>query len=128
MKSIMRFMFISILMMVAAPAWSDAALHIITCQQDDELTDEKLEAFSAEWLKAAKTVKGGENLELRLNFPVAAKAGEIDVAIMLIAPSFAEWGEFMDNYAGSAAEDADSKQQDGLDCANGTLWESFKVK
>ena len=45
MKSIMRFMFISILMMVAAPAWSDAALHIITCQQDDELTDEKLEAF-----------------------------------------------------------------------------------
>ena len=128
MKSIMRFMFISILMMVAAPAWSDAALHIVTCQQNDELTDEKLEAFSAEWLKAAKTVKGGENLELRLNFPVAAKAGDIDVAIMLIAPSFAAWGEFMDNYAGSAAEDADAKQQDGLDCANGTLWESFKVK
>ena len=128
MKSIMRLMFVSMLMMVAAPAWSDAALHIITCQQDDELTDEKLEAFSAEWLKAAKTVKGGENLELRLNFPVAAKAGEIDVAIMVIAPSFAEWGAFMDNYAGSAAEDADSNSQEGLDCANGTLWESFKVK
>jgi len=121
-------MFISILMMVAAPAWSDAALHIVTCQQDDELTDEKLEAFSAEWLKAAKTVKGGENLTLRLNFPVAAKAGEVDVAVMLIAPSFAEWGAFMDNYAGSAAEDVDSKSQDGLDCADGTLWESFKVK
>ena len=128
MKSIMRFMFISILMMVAAPAWSDAALHIVTCQQDDELTDEKLEAVSAEWLKAAKTVKGGENLELRLNFPVAAKAGEIDVAIMLIAPSFAEWGAFMDNYAGSAAADVDANNQDGLDCANGTLWESFQVK
>ena len=128
MKSIMQFMFISMLMMVAAPAWSDAALHIITCQQDDELTDEKLEAFSAEWLKAAKTVKGGENLELRLNFPVAAKAGEIDVAIMVIAPSFAEWGAFMDNYAGSAAEDADSNSQEGLDCANGTLWESLKVE
>jgi hypothetical protein len=128
MKSMMRFMFISILMMVAAPAWSDAALHIITCQQDDELTDEKLEAISEEWLKAAKTVKGGENLKLYLNFPVAAKAGEVDVAIMLIAPSFAEWGAFMDNYAGSAAEDADSKHQDGLDCANGTLWESFKVE
>ena len=128
MKSIMRFMFISILMMVAAPAWSDAALHIVTCQQNDELTDEKLEAFSVEWLKAAKTVKGGENLELRLNFPVAAKAGEIDVAIMLIAPSFAEWGLFMDNYAGSAAEAVDEKNSDGLDCGNGTLWESFKVK
>lgn len=128
MKSMMRFMFISILMMVAAPAWSDAALHIVTCQQDDELTDEKLEAFSAEWLKAAKTVKGGENLTLRLNFPVAAKAGEVDVAVMLIAPSFAEWGAFMDNYAGSAAEDIDSKSQDGLDCANGTLWESLKVE
>ena len=121
-------MFISILMMVAAPAWSDAALHIVTCQQDDELTDEKLEAISAEWLKAAKTVKGGENLKLHLNFPVAAKAGEVDVAVMLIAPSFAEWGAFMDNYAGSAADEIDSNNQDGLDCSNGTLWESFKVK
>ena len=128
MKIFTRLIIVSILMMVAAPAWTDGVMHVVLCDQDEEVTDDQVEAIAAEWFKAAKAVKGGENLALRLNFPVAAKAGEVDVAIMLIAPSFAEWGAFMDNYAGSAAEDIDSKHQDGLDCANGTLWESFKVK
>jgi len=121
-------MIISLMMIIAAPAWSDSALHIITCEQDEETTDEQVEAIASEWLKAAKAVKGGENLDLYLNFPVAAKVGEIDVAMMLIAPSFAEWGAFMDNYAGSAAEAIDDKYKDDLDCGNGTLWESVKIE
>ena len=128
MKVFLQLMFISILMMLAAPAWSDAALHTILCEQDDDVTDEQVEAISAEWLKAAKTVKGGENLELYLNFPVAAKVGEVDVALIMIAPSFAEWGAFMDNYPDSAAEAVDEKYEDDLDCGNGTLWESLKIE
>ena len=121
-------MFISILMMIATPAWSSEVLHVLTCEQDDEASDEKVEAMSAEWLKAAKTVKGGENLRLRLQFPVAAKVGEVDLAILLVAPSFAEWGAFTDNYAGSAAEAVDEKYEGDLDCGNGTLWESIEIK
>jgi len=128
MRVLMRLMFVSILMMVAAPAWSDAALHIVTCEQDDDVTDEKLEAITAEWFKAAKAIKGGENLELYMNFPIAAKAGEVDVAMMLVSSSFAEWGTFMDNYPGSEAEAIDEKYEDDLDCANGALWESVKVE
>ena len=68
-------MFTSMLMIVAGPAWSTEVLHALQCEQDDDVTDEKIEAISAEWLKAAKTIKGGENLQLRLQFPVAAKVG-----------------------------------------------------
>jgi len=128
MKVLMRFMFVSILMIVAAPAWSDSALHIITCEQDEETSDEKVEEMTAEWFKAAKAIKGGENIELYLYFPIAAKVGEVDLAIAIIAPSFAEWGTFMDNYPGSAAEAIDDKYEDDIDCANGTLWESVKVE
>ncbi len=128
MKKLMLLLFVSTLMMVAGPAWSDEAVHILTCEQDDDTSDEKVEAISAEWLKAAKAVKGGENLHLRLNFPVAAKAGEVDFLIILTAPSFAEWGAFMDNYAGSAAEGLDEKHKDDLDCGDGSLWESVKIK
>jgi len=128
MRVVIQLMIISLMMIIAAPAWSDSALHIITCEQDEETTDEQVEAIASEWLKAAKAVKGGENLDLYLNFPVAAKVGEIDVAMMLIAPSFAEWGAFMDNYPGSAAEAIDDKYEDDLDCGNGTLWESVKVE
>ena len=128
MKVVVQLMFISMLMILAAPAWSDAALHTVLCVQNEGMTDEKIEAVSAEWLKAARTVKGGENLDLYLNFPVAAKVADVDVALIIITPTFAEWGLFMDNYAGSAAEAVDEKHSDGLDCGNGTLWESFKVK
>jgi hypothetical protein len=128
MSTFLRLMIISMLMIFAAPAWSDSALHTILCEQDEELTDEKVEAISVEWLKAAKTIKGGENLELYLNFPVAAKVGEVDVALIIIAPSFAEWGEFMDNYPGSAAEAVDEKYEGDLDCGNGTLWESVRIE
>jgi hypothetical protein len=128
MKVFIRLLTISMLMIFAAPAWSDAALHTILCEQDDDVTDEKVEAISAEWFKAAKTIKGGENLELYLNFPVAAKVGEVDVALIIITPSFAEWGAFMDNYPGSAAEAVDEKYSEDLDCGNGTLWESLKIE
>ena len=128
MKVFIKLMIVSLLMIMVAPAWSDAALHTILCEQDDEITDEKVVAIAVEWLKAAKTIKGGENLELYLNFPVAAKVGEVDVALIIITPSFTEWGMFMDNYPGSAAEAVDEKYADDLDCGDGTLWESLKIE
>lgn len=128
MKRIIGFMFVSMLMMFATPAWSAAVMHALQCEQGDDLSDDKLEAMSAEWLKAAHTVGGGENLQLSLQFPVAAKAGDVDVVIIIIAPSFAEWGAFMDNYAGSAAAALDVKNEGGLDCGNGSLWETVLIK
>jgi hypothetical protein len=128
MKKLILLMLTSMLMVIAGPAWSDSAVQILTCQQDEETSDEQVEAISAEWLKAAKGVKGGENLELHLHFPVAAKAGEVDFLAVLVAPSFSEWGAFTDNYAGSSAEKVDSKHVDAIDCGDGSLWESVKVK
>jgi len=128
MKKFMLLMFTSMLMMVAGPAWSDSAVHILSCEQDDDTSDEKVETISTEWLKAAKGIKGGENLELYLNFPVAAKAGEVDFLIILVAPSFGEWGTFMDNYVGSPAAAFDEKHGDDMDCGDGSLWESVEIK
>jgi hypothetical protein len=128
MKTFTCSILTALLLVIAAPAWSDSALHVVSCQQDDDTGDEQVEVIAAEWFKAAKAIKGGENLELYLNFPVAAKAGEVDFAMILVAPSFAEWGAFMDNYPGSAAEAIDDKYEDDLDCGDGTLWDSMQVK
>jgi hypothetical protein len=104
---------VSILMMLAAPVSADMATHILLCEQDDAVTDDQVEEIAAEWFKAAKAVKGGENLEL---------------SMMLIAPNFAEWGEFMDNYPESPAEDIDDRYENEIDCGDGALWESVKMK
>jgi hypothetical protein len=128
MRIFARIFIVSILMMVVAPVSADLATYILLCEQDDAVTDDQVEEIAAEWFKAAKAVKGGENLELYLNFPIAAKAGEVDFAMMLIAPNFAEWGEFMDNYPESPAEDIDDRYENEIDCGDGALWESVKMK
>ena len=128
MKVFIKLTIFSLLMVMAAPAWSAQVLHALSCQQDDEVSDEKVEAISKEWLAAVKTIKGGETLRLRLQFPVAAKVGEVDVVMIMVSPSFAEWGAFMDNYPGSAAEAVDETYAGVLDCGNGTLWESVEIK
>ena len=123
-----RLTVVSIFLMFAAPVSADLATHIYLCTQDEDVTDDQVETIAAEWLEAARKVEGGKDLELYVNFPIAAKAGEVDFAMMLIAPNFEDWGKFMDNYPGSAAEDIDDKYEDDVDCVDGALWESMKVE
>ena len=128
LNTVLRLMIISTLMIVAGPAYSGSATQIFHCQQDDEATDEQVGALASEWLKAAKGMKGGAQLEAYVRFPIAANTGEHDFAFVLVAPSFEEWGAFTDAYEGSPAQDVDKKFNDLADCTKSTVWETFKVK
>jgi len=115
-------------MMVAAPAWSATAVAVYTCEQDEDASEADVNEAAADWLKAAKGMKGGENLEVYTMFPMAVTMGESDFMFVVTAPSFAEWGTFMDGYAGSAAAESDKKYADVADCPDSALWESFKAE
>ena len=127
MNTIMRLMLVSMLMVIAAPAYSATAVHVFTCEQDDEATEEQIEALASKWLNAARKMKGGEKLEAYVYHPVAVKMNkEEDILFVVVAPSFAEWGVFWDGYKGSAAEKADEGEI--VTCPGSSLWESVKVK
>ena len=110
------------------PGLFGSATQIFHCQQDDEATDAQVEAVASEWLKAAKGMKGGAELEAFVRFPIAANTGEHDFAFVLVAPSFSAWGMFTDAYEGSPAQAIDKKFNDLADCTKSTVWETFKVK
>ena len=83
MKSIFGLLAISMLLIFAGPAWSGgSAVHIYHCMQEEQGSDEELEAIVVEWLAAAKKVKGGENLEMFVYFPVAVEQGTNDFNLM----------------------------------------------
>ena len=124
MKTVIRLILISILMMVAAPAWSAAALAVYTCEQDENASEADINAAANSWLAAANGMKSGANLEVFVMFPVAVTMGESDFLFVVKAPSLAEWGAFMDAYEGSAAADADKTFADLADCPDSALWES----
>ena len=130
MKKIVGLMLVSMLMMiVAAPAYSGGvAMQMFKCEIDDDASEQDVKDYAAKWLKAAKTMKGGENLEAYVYFPVAVNnMGETDMIVAFSAPSFAEWGMFWDSYGGSAAAEVD-KKDDMVDCPDSAVWETFKVK
>ena len=129
MKIRMFWMLALVMMVAAAPAFSGEAVHMWACEMDDDATEEQLEEMAAKWLAAAKKVKGGENLKAFVYFPVAVNATvEMDVMFIVVAPSFAEWGTFWDNYHGSEAAALENEQNEAVVCPDSVLWESFTVK
>ena len=127
MKTMIRLAMISILMMLAAPAFG-SVVTVYNCQQSDSAGEDDVVAIASDWLNGAKKIKGGENLEVRVMFPVAAAMDGNDFMLVVIAPSFSEWGTFMDNYSDHEAADEDKKYADIANCNDSALWESFKAE
>ena len=127
MKKIMRLMLIPMLMILATPAYSAPVSMFMRCEQHDDTTRKDLETVASKWLKAAKGMKGGENLEVYLHFPVVAHLPETDFVFVLKAPSIQEWGVFMDGYQGSETQKLDKEWDELASCPNSALWKTIKI-
>jgi hypothetical protein len=128
MKTMTRSILISLLLITAAPAYSDSShvLQIFRCEFNDENTTEgEVLELAATWLKAAKQMKGGENMKLVIRFPIAVGAGGVgDFTWVISTPTFTEWGEFTDAYDGSEVSKIDDQLFGNLaDCGQSSIWE-----
>ena len=128
MKTILSFIIFSMLTVMAIPANAAPAVQIFTCEEGENASEEKIEELAAKWLKAAKTMKGGENLRAFIYYPVAAIMKNADLLFMVMAPSHAEWGEFWDGYKDSPAESADRENRDIVICPDSALFEIKEIK
>ena len=119
---------LSMMMFAAAPARSAEATQMWKCEMGADTTEEEVEAGAAKWLKAARQMDGGDQLEASVLFPVAVNVvGNTDFMFIVVAPSFAEWGKFWDEYQISPDGDADQANAD-VDCPDSALWNSVKVE
>ena len=116
-------------MIASASAFAGEAVQMWKCELDDDATEAQVKAGAAAWLKAAKAMKGGENLEAHVYFPVAVNdTAENDTVFVVIAPSFEEGGRFWDGYEGSAAAAQDKKNEEFAVCPDSAVWEGFQVE
>jgi hypothetical protein len=125
MKTVIRLMQISLMMMFSTVAWAGGAVHVLSCEQGDDASEADVIAVVAEWLAEAKKVKGGENLNAFAMFPMAATMGSYDLMVVITAPNFEEWGRFIDAYEGGEVSEVDNKFADTIICPDSALWESF---
>ena len=127
MKTLIRSMIISMLMLIAAPAYSDA-IQIFNCEYEGDAVEDDVLDMANKWLTAAKTLKGGENLKIYLRYPVAASVDDIDFKFVLVTPGFAEWGAFTDAYDLSKLQEIDDELFKVADCNDASLWEGGEIK
>jgi len=127
MKTLIQLALISLLMVFASPAYSEA-IQIFNCEFEGEATEDEVFDMAAKWLAAAKTTKGGKNLQIYIRFPVAASVDDIDFKFVLVTPDFAEWGAFTDAYDLSKLQEVDDELDKIADCADASLWEGEEIK
>ena len=127
MKTLIRIMAISMLMIFASPAFSET-IQIFNCTYEGDATEDDLNAMATKWLKAAKTLKGGENVQIAIRYPVAASVSEVDFKFVVITPNFAEWGAFTDAYDLSKLQEVDDELFKVANCGESSLWEGGMVE
>jgi hypothetical protein len=127
MKTLIRLMIISMLLVVASPAYSDA-IQIFNCEYEGDANEDDVYAMTKKWIAAAKSTKGGEDLKLYIRFPVAAAVDDIDFKFVVVTPDFAEWGAFTDAYELSKLEEIDDELFKIADCDDASLWEGAELK
>ena len=126
MKTFIRLMIISLFMVVASPAYSEA-IQIFNCEYAGDATEDDVSDMAGKWLAAAKTLKGGKNLQIFIRHPVAAAVDDIDFKFVLVTPDFAEWGAFTDAYELSKLEEIDDELFKVANCDDASLWEGGEI-
>ena len=122
MKTFIRVMAIAVLMVFAAPAYSEA-IQIFNCEYEGEATEDDVMDMASKWLKAAKTMKGGDNIQIAIRYPVAASVDDIDFKFVIVTPTFADWGAFTDAYELSELEKVDDELFKVANCGESSIWE-----
>ena len=129
MKTFSQSLLVSLLLIIAAPAFSAAktqAVQIFECEFNGDAGSAELMKVTGSWLKAARNTKGGKDIDVAIRFPIA-EGGDAggDFRFVIVFPSFAAWGEFTDAYEGSAVEGADENLFKIADCGESTIWEAI---
>jgi hypothetical protein len=119
---------VAVLLLGAITCAHASVIQVWKCTANEGKSDADIEKASSAWFAAAKTMKGGENLEVYHSYPMAADAGERGFEFVLIAPDPATWGIFWNEYEGSAASKADAAWNSVARCSGSALWNSKAIE
>ena len=128
MRTTKLFLFAILISAFALPVSAASAVQVWRCQTHDGKTQEDVIAVSKAWLDAAKTMKGGEELEVYVGFPIVGAMSLSEFNFVLVANDMETWGTFWNGYNDSPAEKADEEFLKAATCSGSTLESSVKIE
>lgn len=121
-------LFMCALMIWMMPAAANEFEHVWTCTIQTGHTLDEVRSAGTQWLNAARSMPGGEELQLVIRWPIAVPESTDDFEFVLRAPSLQAWGKFYDGYdPDSPVGKADEVFANIASCSGSTLWESISL-
>jgi hypothetical protein len=137
MKITLRCLIVTLMLVVvgaaATPAAADSTFEVVqimSCEMNDGVTEEQVEAIAADWLKAIKAMPGGAAVKIRVFFPaISSNTSDVDFYFVMNTPTYSDWGKIWDAYSDdSAAAKSEDLNQGKVNCANSELWEAHNIQ
>jgi hypothetical protein len=128
-KKILAGLAASVVLLFGTSAVADSVLHIWECDLNEGMTNADAVTASAAWLAAAKKVPSGEELEVYVDFPIAAAAGDGRFNFVMAVADEATWGAW---YGAEAADsgmaDANAAWSEVASCSSSSMWYSVEIE
>lgn len=103
--------------------------HVWTCSILSGHSLDEVRTAGTEWLNAARSMPGGEELQLIIRWPIAVPDSSEAFEFVIRAPSLQAWGKFYDTYdPDSPVGKADEVFANVASCAGSTVWESISLE
>jgi hypothetical protein len=114
----------------APPVDTHKVMQVYQCELGEGVTEVMLETAMQDWLKALKTLPGGEKIDIKILWPVAVNnMGKKDFQAVLTWPSFSTWGTSQDAYTDdSAAAKWEALQLEKWSCPDSAIWEGVTIE
>lgn len=128
-KRIVSTVAVSAMILFASPAFANPVIQIWACEVINGHSSAEAIEVSSAWLEAAKTIEGGEGLNVLLRFPLAAEVNDDSFSFVLVAPDAKTWGTWVDSSPGNAALAAANEAWNVVGfCSGSSMWSAVNLE
>jgi len=128
-KRILAALAISLSYFFVAPAFANNVIQIWVCELHEGKTGADAVDVSEMWLKAARSIAGGEDLDVLLRLPIAANAADDSFRFVLIAPDASSWGTWFENSSTDVSlAEANETWNEVASCSSSSMWAGVPIE
>ena len=116
---------------LTATAYADSILNIWSCKLNDEKTEDDLMKVSSAWLKVAKGMDGGADIEAFVEYAIFSNTPNTEdgsFSFVLETPDLKSWAALYNDYPDSPLGKAEEAWGEVATCSARSFWDSVEIE
>ena len=114
-----------------ATAYADSVLQIWSCKLNDEKTEDDLMKASSAWLKIAKGMDGGADINAYIDYAIFSNTPNSEAgsfSFVLMTPDLKSWAALYNDYPDSPLGKAEEAWGEVATCSDSSLVSSVQIE